>query len=838
MRAESVGRRASGGWRRPQIVVLGNLTKMPVAGVAWQTMHYCVGLQRLGYDVTYVEAHARTPSMLMTTEDDDSTDLAGAYLDALCERFGLSGRWAFHALHDDGAVIGLSEGELRRRYRDAALILNLHGGTEPLEEHAATGRLVYVETDPVQLQVELAEGVEATHRFLDAHCAYFTFGENYGRLGCGLPVSDRYHFQPTRQPVVLDFWPQSEPVGDAFTTIGNWRQLWRPVTVGGRQLSWSKHVEFEKVLELPSRTGQRFELALSSVEPADVERLRAHGWRVREALPVSTDVDIYRAYISAALGELTVAKEQNVVLRTGWFSDRSATFLAAGRPVITQDTGFGEVLPTGEGLFAFADLEGAAAAVAAVAAEPARHRRAARAVARAYLSHDVVLPPLLEACGLDHHRRRPTTRRPVELAPAPLAAALDLRPISKRPTRLAPETLAYLLGPSVAYGPGEALPPLAAPLTSVVVVSWNNLPFLRLCVASVLAASNLRRVELHVVDNASVDGSREFLERAAAYDERLIVHGQPSNLGFAGAVNVGLAHVHGDQVCILNDDVVVADGWLDGFANCLADLRIGLCGPLTNDANDPNRFPIDYSTLGDFFAHADRLRRESATRVVPFLRLFAVALRRQVLDAIGGLDERFEVGLFEDDDYCERMRRAGYLLACAESVLVHHFGEVSFGKLKEAGHYADVFNANRSRFEHKWGTSWQRHAVSQPASYLEMVDRVGAVLRDLGVQGRPMAVLSRGDDALVQLCGPAARHFPRTGNTYAGEYPLDGIAAVALLEGEITEGVDYLVVPATAAWWLQHYVEFTAFLDASAQLIAHVEDVCHVFRFPRHRAGG
>src|SRR4051812_29689244 len=148
--------------RAPKLVVLGMMTKMPVAGVVWQTVHYLVGFKRLGYDVHYVEAHARTPSMLMESERDDSSAKAAAFIGAVMARFDLGDRWAFHALHGDGRCYGMSKSKLHDLYRNAALIVNLHGGTEPLPEHAATGRLVYLETDPVQLQVELQVELAST----------------------------------------------------------------------------------------------------------------------------------------------------------------------------------------------------------------------------------------------------------------------------------------------------------------------------------------------------------------------------------------------------------------------------------------------------------------------------------------------------------------------------------------------------------------------------------------------------------------------------------------------------------------------------------------------------
>ena len=272
---------------------------------------------------------------------------------------------------------------------------------------------MYLETYQVQLQIELHENNPETVAFLEPHCAFFTFGENYGNADCRLPVSDRFEFKPTRQPVVIDFWDDVAAEGgvespaDAFTTIGNWQQPWREVLFDGEVYHWSKHFEFLKVIDLPRRVpDQPLELALSSCEEADNRMLESRGWRVRHALDFSMDADAYRRYVAGSRGEFTVAKDQNVRLRSGWFSDRSATYLAAGRPVVTQDTAFGSVLPTGEGLFAFATVDEAAAAVEAINSDYRRHRRAASAVARDYFAHDVVLGRLLEEVGLRAVRAR------------------------------------------------------------------------------------------------------------------------------------------------------------------------------------------------------------------------------------------------------------------------------------------------------------------------------------------------------------------------------------------------------------------------------------------------
>jgi hypothetical protein len=385
---------------RKKIVLLGMMSQMPVAGHVWLVVQYLVGFQRLGYDVYYVEAHGCTPRELMRSKEEDGPARAAAFIEQVMERFGFGERWAYHELHGRNRCFGLSESRLRELYASAALLINLHGGTVPQPEHSATNRLVYLGTDPVFVEVRLHEQAQETIDLLEPHCAFFTWGLNYGGPDCKVPVSDRFRFRPLPPPIVPDFWLAGEGgLRKTFTTVGNWRQR-HEVRFEGEIYHWSKHYEFLKFLDLPRRTHQTFELALGRYEESDRELLEAHGWLVRRALDFSTDLDAYRQYLADSRGEFTVAKDQNVRLRSGWFSERSAQYLAAGRPVITQKTGFSNVLPTGDGLFAFSTLEEALAAVESVNGDYQRHCRAAADLARDYFSYDVVLRRMLAVVGL------------------------------------------------------------------------------------------------------------------------------------------------------------------------------------------------------------------------------------------------------------------------------------------------------------------------------------------------------------------------------------------------------------------------------------------------------
>ena len=387
--------------QQPIAVVLGMMTRVPVGGVIWQTLQYLIGLQRLGFDVYYVEDHGMPPNMFCDERDMDGTRRAAEFIHATLEPHHFASRWSYHVWYGDDPYRGLSERQIRSVFARAAAVVNLSGGTVPREIHRAHGALIYVETDPVAPEIELHERRKATEEFMAAHTAHFTYGENLGAPDCRVPMPPApLRFLPTRQPIVLDLWSTDSPPGESFTTIANWRQPERQMTLDGEVYHWSKHYEFMKFLDLPQLTSQPFELALSSYEPADREMLEGRRWRVRAALEFSRDPEAYRDYILQSRGEWTVAKDQNVRLRSGWFSDRAASYLAAGRPVVTQETAFSNVLPTGCGLFGFSSMDETLQAIDTINANYERHSRGALEIARECFSDDVVLPRLLKEAGV------------------------------------------------------------------------------------------------------------------------------------------------------------------------------------------------------------------------------------------------------------------------------------------------------------------------------------------------------------------------------------------------------------------------------------------------------
>jgi len=323
-----------------------------------------------------------------------------AHVQKALARCGLDDAWAYRNAAEDGRVYGPLAQLFGKVFAGADLLVNLTGATVLRDEHLVVPVRLYLETDPVLPQVELAEGLEFTVALLSAHTHLATFGENLGSPISGVPVTPGFDYLPTRQPVVLDWWRSADPPGARYTTVASWRQTDKDLEWEGELYTWSKHVEFLKVLDLPSRLSVPVDLALACDDADDLALLRSHGWGVIDGFRLSLDADSYRRYIGSSRGEFTVAKDQNVRLCSGWFSDRSACYLAAGRPVVTQDTGFGEVLPTGQGLFAFRDIDDAVAAIEAIESDLDKHSAAAIDVAETYFRAETVVADLLARMGM------------------------------------------------------------------------------------------------------------------------------------------------------------------------------------------------------------------------------------------------------------------------------------------------------------------------------------------------------------------------------------------------------------------------------------------------------
>ena len=387
---------------RKRIVVMGFMASCPIAGVVWQHIHYIVGLLRLGHEVWYVEDSARLPYNPTTYEINNDYSYALETLARLATQFGFEDRWAFCARYLPGDPChGLTREKLLDLYRTADAILNICGTQELNDDVRQCERILYVESDPGVEQIRVDKGEPGPIEYLSRHQALFTFGEN---IGTESPIpTHQFQWLPTRQPVVTDFWKTDAPPpgGAVFTSVANWNTgglkdiEWR-----GDKYLWSKSLEFLKFVEAPARSGETFELATDIKDAATRERLLAQGWRFTSPDQMSIDHDLYRRYLQDSKGEFTVAKDQYVRLNTGWFSDRTACYLAAGRPAITQETGFTRHYGENRGLFAFRTLDEIPEAVRAINADYPAHCRAAYEVAAEYFEATKVLASLLDRAGV------------------------------------------------------------------------------------------------------------------------------------------------------------------------------------------------------------------------------------------------------------------------------------------------------------------------------------------------------------------------------------------------------------------------------------------------------
>ena len=359
-------------------------------GATWAVLQYLLGLRRLGHDVYFVEPLRTGPPHPTTA----------AYFSEVTRAFGLEGTAALLPA-EARQTVGVPYERLLGVAARADVLINVSG---MLSDEALVSRVpvrVYLDLDPAFVQ--LWHATQTADMRFTGHTHFVTVGQSIGGPNCDVPTCG-LEWIPTLQPVVLERWPAVGPDGpvqwDAFTTIANWRG-YGSIEHDGVQYGQKAH-SLRRLLELPRLTRERFTLALSihPGETRDIEALSSHGWQRVDPAEVAGTPDQYQQFVQRSKGEFGFAKSGYVAARCGWFSDRSACYLASGRPVVAQDTGFSRHLPTGEGLLAFETAEQAAAAVEAVNRDYARHCRAARALAEKYFDSDNVLSWLLSRIGV------------------------------------------------------------------------------------------------------------------------------------------------------------------------------------------------------------------------------------------------------------------------------------------------------------------------------------------------------------------------------------------------------------------------------------------------------
>jgi hypothetical protein len=367
------------------VAVGGALAQRPgYGGHAWALLNYLLGFRRLGHDVVFLDR--LTPEMAPSAA---AREACVDWLVRVMEGAGLTG---CYSLFMGAETVGLSRQEALERVRSSVLLLNVMGFVDDEEILAVSPRNVFLDIDPGFGQMWRQLGL---HDPFAGHDAFVTVGEGIGEDECLIPTCG-IEWVTSPHPIAIEEWPLAGS-GGRVTSVGSWRGPYDPVEYEGRRFGLRAH-ELRKLIGLPSLVEAEIELALEIdvADRRDLEALRKNGWALADPADVAGDPGAYRRYIQGSLAELMVAKEMYVQSRSGWFSERSIAYLASGKPVLAQDTGFGERYPTGEGLLAFGDLDGARAGIEAICGDRDRHSRAAREIAFEHFESGKVLGRLLE----------------------------------------------------------------------------------------------------------------------------------------------------------------------------------------------------------------------------------------------------------------------------------------------------------------------------------------------------------------------------------------------------------------------------------------------------------
>lgn len=388
--------------KHKRIVFAGSRAQRPGrGGQIWVFLQYLLGLRRLGWDVLCLDALESE-----SCADPDGRPLSAEaledswnvrYFRAVLRDFGLED--SFSLVCDGGTrFIGLPRAEVLERVRGAACLINVMGFLRDEEILAAARRRVFLDIDPGFGQLWRQLGLADVFA---GHDDYVTVGQNVGRPGCDVPDCG-IDWIASLPPVVLERWPQCPPnPSGPFTSVASWRGAFGPVEYQGRTYGLRVH-EFRKFFPLPGRTGEPFEIALDihPDETPDLQQLRANGWRLVDPASVAGTPQDYQEFIRRSKAEFQVAKNMYVDTHSGWFSERTACYLASGRPALLQDTGLRDRFPGQEGLVFFSDLDEAAEGARRICRDYEKHATAARRIAEEHFDSDKVLTRLLNKLGI------------------------------------------------------------------------------------------------------------------------------------------------------------------------------------------------------------------------------------------------------------------------------------------------------------------------------------------------------------------------------------------------------------------------------------------------------
>jgi hypothetical protein len=371
-----------------KILVAGIIARYPFGGVTWCSLMYLLGLRDAGHEVMYIEDTGECiydPEQNTRSED---PSYGTRYIHNALAPFGLGERWTF--VNYDGSYHGVPRERVLAFCADADLFINLSGGAWFWrDEYLKIPRRIFIDSDPVFTQLAIAKAEGWYVDFFRTFDHLFTFGANIGTPACEVPTGG-FTWHKTWQPVVIGEWrTDAPPTSDRFRTIMTWK------IESFADVDGNKDREFMKFIDLPSATSQRFELAVNGPR----RLLQEHGWPTVDAMAVSRSLWDYRAFIQGSQAEFGVAKHAYVSTRSGWFSDRTECFLAAGRPALVQDTGWSAHLPAGTGLLGFSTRDEALAGLDRIACDWATHSRAASEIAGDCFDASRVLRRLLDVAS-------------------------------------------------------------------------------------------------------------------------------------------------------------------------------------------------------------------------------------------------------------------------------------------------------------------------------------------------------------------------------------------------------------------------------------------------------
>ena len=376
-----------------RILVLGYIVRGPMGGMTWHHLQYFLGLFQMGYDVYFLEDSGDTEYSCfdpLRNVTDKNPEYGLNYADQVFKKVGLENRWAYYDHHEE-RWHGPISNQAKQIIKDADVLFNLSCSNTIRSWLNEVPVRILIDTDPLFTQIRNLTDPDR-FKLSEQHNVFFTFGENINDPACQIP-DDGFPWQPTRQPIVLDAWPVVPGHQEnSFTTVMKWESY--PGQYFNGRYFGLKADSFAGYWHLPGQTNERLEMAMSD-KTAPRGSLSDHGWHISNPSHISSDPWKYQEYIQQSKGEFSIAKHGYVVGNTGWFSERSAGYLASGRPVVLQDTGFSKWMQTGKGVIPFNDKEEAIECIKAVNKDYKAHCVVARNIAEEYFNSSVVLSDLI-----------------------------------------------------------------------------------------------------------------------------------------------------------------------------------------------------------------------------------------------------------------------------------------------------------------------------------------------------------------------------------------------------------------------------------------------------------